>query len=49
MGKHDAGAPSTGVWAKFDYYNRKLEHKMGIETVSVVVSVHIGHNGKCQR
>ncbi|RSH85193.1 hypothetical protein EHS25_005000 [Saitozyma podzolica] len=32
MGKHDAGAPSTGVWAKFDYYNRKLEHKMGIET-----------------
>lgn len=25
---------SAGVWSKFDRYNRKLEHKLGIETVS---------------
>ena len=33
-GEHDAAKPVDGMWAKFDYYNRKLERKIGIETVS---------------
>lgn len=33
-GKHNAGEP-TSRWAKFDELNRKLEHKMGIESVSI--------------
>ena len=33
-GIHDSAAPTDGRWAKFNYYNRKLETKMGIETVS---------------
>jgi hypothetical protein len=31
-GEHDEANP-TGTWAKFDGYNRKLERKLGIETV----------------
>ncbi|TYJ55249.1 hypothetical protein B9479_004079 [Cryptococcus floricola] len=30
-GRHDVGEP-TGRWAKFDRWNRALEHKMGIES-----------------
>ena len=36
-GVPDAAAPSDGVYAKFDHYNRKLERKLGIETVSRAV------------
>lgn len=33
-GKQSVGEPSSR-WVKFDELNRKLEHKMGIESVSI--------------
>lgn len=35
-GVHESAAPADGVYAKFDYYNRKLERKMGVETVGYI-------------
>ena len=34
-GVHDVAHPEDGTWAKFNAFNRKLERKMGIESVSV--------------
>ena len=36
-GDHDEAKPTDGMWAKFDHYNRKLERKIGIETVRVLL------------
>lgn len=32
-GVHETATPRDGLYAKFDHYNRKLERKLGIETV----------------
>lgn len=34
-GVHGAVAPGESIWSKFNYWNTKLEKKLGIESVSL--------------
>ena len=34
-GEHDEAHPEDGMWAKFNSYNRKLERKLGVESVRI--------------
>ncbi len=41
-GVHESAVPGDGIYAKFDYYNRKLERKLGIETVRLSMTRESG-------